>query len=125
MTLHSKTAPKIQLSKPRSPCPVACTLDVIGDKWTLLIVRDLFLGCQYYKEFLTRPEKIATNILADRLNKLVKIGLVIKEKSSDNKRRDSYVLTDAGKSLKPVMGMMLDWGLTHIEGTEAQLLPSP
>ncbi len=113
---------KIRLSKQRSPCPVASTLDLIGDKWTLVVVRDLLLGCKHYKEFAARPEKIATNILADRLNKLVESGLVVKIPSAVIAGRDAYQLTPQGKSLGPIVGMIKDWGLDNINETEALLL---
>lgn len=112
---------KITLSKQRSPCPVSSTLDLIGDKWTLVVVRDLFLGCQHYKEFLNRPEKIATNILADRLNKLVESGLVEKSRSTVIAGRDRYSLTALGQSLGPVITSIKEWGLNHINDTETKL----
>ncbi len=63
------------MSQKRSVCPIACTLDIIGDKWTLLVVRDLLLGRSHFKQFLASPEGIATNILANRLNRLVSHGI--------------------------------------------------
>lgn len=115
---------KISLEKQRSPCPVASTLDLIGDKWTLIIVRDLLFGCRHYKAFLNRPEKIATNILADRLNKLVAAGLVDKSPSSEKGGREAYALTEQGKSLAPLLNMIKDWGLENINQTKTQLTPS-
>ena len=64
----------IKLSKMRSPCPIANTLDIIGDKWTLLVIRDLFAGKTTYGEFQDSPEGIPTNILADRLKRLLGHG---------------------------------------------------
>ena len=61
----------------RSVCPVACTLDLIGDKWTLLVIRDLMSGKSQFKDFLESPEGIATNILTSRLNRLLEHGLVL------------------------------------------------
>ncbi len=107
----------------RSPCPVACTLDLIGDKWTLLIVRDLLCGKRYYKEFCHSPEKIATNILADRLEKLVEYKLIEKWLPNAELGREAYRLTAKGESLKPVMESIASWGLKHIPGTEARLKP--
>lgn len=112
---------KITLDKQRSPCPVASTLDLIGDKWTLLIVRDLFLGCQHYKDFLNRPEKIATNILANRLNKLVAAGIVHKAPSDEVRGRDAYSLTEIGYGLEGLLKIIKDWGLENIEKTEVRL----
>ena len=104
----------------RSPCPVACTLDLVGDKWTLLVVRDLAFGKSQFKEFLASPEKIATNILADRLARLVEHGLAERFGSSG---REAYRLTAKGESLLPVLQSVADWGLAHIEGTEARMKP--
>ena len=108
----------------RSPCPVACTLDLIGDKWTLLVVRDMLLGKKYFKDFSRSPEKIATNILTDRLEKLVEAELVERYVVMEEIQRDAYRLTDKGKSLHKIVELMLTWGLEHISGTEARLRPA-
>ncbi len=108
----------------RSPCPVACTLDILGDKWTLLVIRDMFLGRSYYNEFCRSPEKIATNILADRLEKLVTHGLVERFTGGDTQAREAYRLTTRGKTLKPVLNAVTKWGLANIHGTEAKMKPS-
>jgi DNA-binding HxlR family transcriptional regulator len=100
--------------KRRSPCPVACTLDLVGDKWTLLVVRDLFCGKAFFKDFAASPEGIATNILADRLAKLGAAGLA-------EAHAGGYRLTPRGRSLLPVLEAVKDWGLAHIPGTEARL----
>jgi DNA-binding HxlR family transcriptional regulator len=108
-------------SHDRSPCPVACTLDLIGDKWTLLVVRDMLLGRTQFKEFIASPEKIATNILSDRLAKLVEHGLAERQLSDEAAGRAIYKLTPKGLSLKPVIRAMANWGLEQIDGTEARL----
>ncbi len=105
----------------RSPCPVACTLDIVGDKWTLLIIRDMIFGRTTFKEFSQSPERIATNILSDRLAKLVQWGLADKVPSDEFPGRDVYQLTKKGKSLKPVLMAMVKWGLENVDGS-AQLL---
>jgi DNA-binding HxlR family transcriptional regulator len=107
----------------RSPCPVACTLDLIGDKWTLLVIRDMLLGRTQFKEFSASPEKIATNILSDRLAKLVEHGFAERHLSDDPAGRVTYTLTSKGKSLKPVLRAVANWGLENVEGTEARLTP--
>jgi DNA-binding HxlR family transcriptional regulator len=109
--------------KKRSDCPLACTLDVIGDKWTLLVIRDLACGKRFFKEICQSPERIATNILAARLEKLVSSGLVSKKASLEVQNRDEYKLTERGKSLEPVMAAIATWGLSHIPGTKAMLAP--
>ncbi|MEM9381265.1 MAG: helix-turn-helix domain-containing protein [Planctomycetota bacterium] len=105
----------------RSCCPVACTLDLIGDRWTLLVVRDLFAGRTRFSEFLRSPEGIATNVLTDRLDRLVEAGLVERHVEPPGKRA-AYRLTKAGKSLRPLLGALRDWGLRHIEGTEVRIV---
>jgi DNA-binding HxlR family transcriptional regulator len=107
--------------KRRSPCPIACTLDLVGDKWTLLIVRDLMSGKAHFKEFLASPEGIATNILAERLARLAANGLIERYPSSDIAGREAYRLTEKGRSLRGLMGQMKAFGLEHIHGTEARV----
>jgi DNA-binding HxlR family transcriptional regulator len=111
-------------AKKRSVCPLACTLDVIGDKWTLLVIRDLACGKRFFNEFCQSPERIATNILASRLEKLVGSGLVSKRSCPEAPNRDEYNLTAKGKSLGPVLAAVAEWGLAHIPGTKALLVPS-
>ncbi len=101
----------------RSPCPVACSLDLIGDKWTLLVVRDLLLGRSHFKDFEASPEGIATNILANRLGRLVDEGLAEKFPSPEQSGRAAYRLTEKGASLEPVVQAIADWGLAQIDGT--------
>ncbi|MEM9283103.1 MAG: helix-turn-helix domain-containing protein [Verrucomicrobiota bacterium] len=108
----------------RSVCPVSCTLDLIGDKWTLLVVRDLFLGKTRFKDFQTSPEGIATNILSDRLGKLLSSGLAEKFTNPDRPKKPEYRLTKKGLSLEPILRAVAQWGLDQIKGTEARLLKS-
>lgn len=105
----------------RSPCPVACTLDIIGDKWTLLVVRDLMLGRAHFREFAASPERIATNILSDRLARLTEHGLAEKFPSPEQPGRDAYRLTSKGRSLGKLVQALADWGLKNIDGTEAKM----
>ena len=101
----------------RSICPVACSLDILGDKWTLLVVRDLIMGKKTYSEFEQSPEAIPTNILADRLKRLQAEGVVSKQKYQDKPTRFEYALTEKGKALRPVLRAMVKWGNQYIEGT--------
>lgn len=110
-------------TRKRSPCPVACTLDLIGDKWTLLVVRDLGCGKRTFCDIARSPEGIATNILADRLERLVDAGLAEKRASADFAGRDTYHLTAKGKSLRPVLAAVAEWGLQNVKGTKAHLAP--
>jgi len=105
----------------RSVCPIACTLDLLGDKWTLLVVRDLMSGKAHFKEFLASPERIATNILAERLVRLAANGIVERYPSEDMSGREAYRLTEKGRSLRPLMAQIKAWGLAHVEGTDARV----
>ena len=101
-------------SKFRSGCPVSISLDVFGDRWSLLIVRDLMVrGYRTFKEFRESGEGIATNILTDRLRKLEAAGIVIAEAQEQDKRRVNYHLTEKGIDLAPVLLELLVWGARH------------
>ncbi|MCY7272991.1 MAG: helix-turn-helix transcriptional regulator [Phormidesmis sp. CAN_BIN44] len=103
----------------RSPCPVSCTLDLVGDRWTLLIIRDMmFFEKQRFEEFLESPEGISTNILANRLKLLEELGLAEKQPYGNHSRRMNYQLTEKGKSLRPVVKAMMVWGLKQIAETQ-------
>ena len=112
---------KIRNLNSRSVCPVTSALEIIGDRWTLVIIRDLMAGRSHFKEFEHSPEGISTNILADRLSKLVGWGLIEKFSSSEVMGRKSYRLTALGETLRPVLESISDWGLTHIEGTQKRI----
>jgi len=107
--------------KRRSICPVACSLDLLGDRWTLLVIRDLFAGKSRFGDFLASPEGIATNILATRLQGLQSGGLVVTEACAERAGAMRYQLTPRGMALLPVLGALKDWGLAHIPGTEARI----
>lgn len=102
----------------RSCCPITCSLDLLGDKWTLLVIRDLLLGKKRFQEFLKSPERIATNILADRLKKIETAGLVIPQTYQLKPVRYEYVLTKKGEDLKPVLQALVKWGKTYYPGTK-------
>ena len=94
----------MKVSKKRSDCPVSCSLDIWGDKWSLLIVRDLMFAKQCtYGDFLKSGEKIATNILASRLQTLEENGIITKSDHPDSKAKVLYKLTQKGIDLLPVM----------------------
>jgi DNA-binding HxlR family transcriptional regulator len=105
----------------RSPCPVACSLDLFGDRWTLLVIRDLMLGASRFKDFTASPESIPTNLLTDRLQRLVAAGIAEQIPAKDGTKRRAYALTPKGESLRPIVLAIRDWGLEWIEGTEARL----
>jgi DNA-binding HxlR family transcriptional regulator len=93
----------------RSDCPVSYALDLLGDKWTFLIVRDLVEGKKFYKEFLNSKEGIATNILSDRLKKLEKNGIIEWKVFEKLKTKKEYSLTQKGKDLVPVLVEIILW----------------
>src|SRR5262245_4086874 len=98
----------------RSNCPINFALELFGDKWTLLIVRDMLLfGKRTYGEFQASPESIATNILADRLQRLEAAGLIESEGDPENKRRTIYTLTAKGMDLGSILTQMIIWSAKH------------
>jgi hypothetical protein len=105
----------------RSPCPVACALDIFGDRWTLLVIRDLILGRSRFKDFLASPEGIPTNILTERLKRLLAHRLVTQVSASEGSKHFAYQLTEKGQALIPLVKAMKDWGLIWEKGTRAGL----
>ncbi len=101
----------------RSPCPLTASLDLVGDKWSLLVVRDLIVGKARYGEFLDSPEGIPTNILAERLRRLQAAGLVRKRAYQSRPARYDYRLTKKGRALVPVLQELARWGHMHLRGT--------
>ena len=96
---------------------MTCALDITGDKWTLLVVRDLLRGRHTFKELLDADEGIPTNILADRLKKMEETGLVRSAPYQDNPVRWRYELTEKGRELGAVLAAMANWGKKHVRGT--------
>lgn len=102
----------------RSGCPVSISLDLLGDRWSLLIIRDLMIrGYRTFREFENAGEGIATNILADRLRRLENIRMIVTSKDPDDGRKLNYRLTKKGIDLAPVLLELLIWGARH-EKTE-------
>jgi len=102
----------------RSPCPICAALDFLGDKWSLLIVRDmLWMGKTRYNQFADSPEGIPTNILADRLKRMERFGLIRSSPYQNNPPRHEYQLTAMGQDLRPVLKEMIRWGNRHVPGT--------
>ncbi|GAB4044624.1 winged helix-turn-helix transcriptional regulator [Spirosoma jeollabukense] len=98
----------------RSTCPISTSLDVLGDKWTLLILRDMVLaGKSTYGEFLQSAEKIATNVLADRLAVLESQGILTKAVAADKKSKFTYRLTEKGIDTVPIIITLIVWGTKH------------
>jgi DNA-binding HxlR family transcriptional regulator len=106
-------------AKPRSGCPVSVSLDLLGDRWSLLIVRDIMVrGYRTFREFQHSGEGIATNILTDRLQKLEDRGILNREAAANDGRSTHYRLTEKGIALAPVLLELLIWGARH-EKTDA------
>ncbi|MEJ2158568.1 MAG: helix-turn-helix domain-containing protein [Desulfobacteraceae bacterium] len=98
-----------------SGCPVACALDIVGDHWTLLVIRDLmFLGIHEYKEMLAGAEGISSNILTDRLKRLEGNGLIASVPHPQSRKRKLYYLTAKGKDLIHTMVHLIRWSEKHL-----------
>jgi DNA-binding HxlR family transcriptional regulator len=102
----------------RSHCPISLALDVIGDRWSLLIVRDLmFAGKRYYRELMRSDEGISTNILAERLARLVDVGVLSKTDDPTHKQKAIYSLTPMGIDLLPIVAQLGIWGRKYLPVT--------
>ena len=102
--------------KKRSDCPISSALDIVGDKWSLLIIRDIMLKEKNtYNEFLNAEEKIATNVLADRLAMLEETGILLKEEHPESKAKYFYRLTKQGIDLLPVLVEMILWSEKYLK----------
>ena len=117
----SKAQSKTATTERHSPCPVASSLDIVGDRWTLLVVRDLFLGRNRFRDFAASPEGIPTNILSDRLKRLLHHEIVEQIPAHDGTKRFAYTLTRKGKALGPLLEAMRDWGLKWDKETKVLL----
>jgi len=107
----------------RSVCPITSGLDVLGDKWSLVIVRDLFEhGTRTYSEFGESPEGISTNILASRLKWLSSIGIIEHVEPDRASRNNAYQLTSSGLALRPVLEELAKWSQTHLKTLHPEIL---
>lgn len=109
----------------RSVCPIARTLDLVGDKWSLLLIRDMRFGKRTYGELLDSPERIPTNILADRLKRLEEAGIVARSEYQDRPVRYAYTLTEKGEDLGNVLLAFVRWGEANIPGSRALRKSAP
>lgn len=98
----------------RSGCPIASALDLIGDKWTLVILRSMVMGASSYSDFLSDPERISTNILAERLRRMEAAGLIEQRATRRGAARGVYALTRKGAALLPTIQELARWGEEHI-----------
>lgn len=107
-------------SAPRSNCPITCALDVLGDRWTLVVLRDLLLGGRRSFSEFARTEGIATNILSDRLERLEAAGVLTRSRDPNDGRRRIYTPTERGLDLIPVLLELSIWGFDHTAGGTAK-----
>ena len=99
----------------RSGCPVSLSLEIFGDRWTLLVLRDIiFGGARHFRELLGAPERISSNVLADRLAALVEHGLLTKADDPSHKQKVTYSLTEQAIELVPVLAQLSAWGVRHL-----------
>ena len=99
----------------RCNCPFTSALDILGDKWILVIVKQMILeGKETFKDFTESEEAIATNILSDRLKQLEELGIIIKTKRPDNKKTNHYLLTEKGLALIPILTELATWSDRHL-----------
>jgi DNA-binding HxlR family transcriptional regulator len=107
---------KVKRRRRRSGCPVSISLETLGDRWSLLVIRDLMVrGYRTFKQFQHSDERIATNILTDRLRRLERNGIISAEADPADGRRMSYRLTEKGMDLAPLLLELLIWGALHEE----------
>jgi len=115
--------PRKRNAKRRSECPLNASVEMLGDRWSLLIIRDMMLrGFRTYKEFMECYEGIATNILADRLRKLVDYGIITAGPDPADGRRLIYLLTEKGVDLAPVLTEMVLWAAAHEDTGNQELV---
>jgi DNA-binding HxlR family transcriptional regulator len=106
----------------RSVCPISSALDVLGDKWSLLIIRDLLIhGPRTYTEFLASPEHISTNILASRFKLLTCLKLIERTNPQATARNNAFQLTESGTALRPVLKGLAIWAQTHLPDQHSNL----
>jgi DNA-binding HxlR family transcriptional regulator len=101
--------------KRRSDCPINLTVELLGDRWSLIVIRDVMFGeRRHYNDLLRLSEEgIASNILADRLNRLVRVGLLTRRKDPTHKQKAIYSLTEASIELVPLMAHIITWARKH------------
>ena len=104
----------------RSGCPINLTLEVVGDKWSLLVIRDMMFGNRrHFRELLTKSEeRISSNILADRLKTLLTEGIITRDDDPSHKQKGIYSLTEQGIELLPILAQMSAWGYKYLPVTE-------
>lgn len=101
----------------RSPCPISIGLENFGDKWTLLIIRDLLYANKRFKDLENSSEHIPTNLLASRLKMLEQNGIITKELYQEKPKRYEYKLLEKGRDMIPVLQSVAKWAIKHVDDT--------
>jgi DNA-binding HxlR family transcriptional regulator len=116
---HTRKRLRIMVKQPRSGCPINLAVEVLGDRWTLVVIRDILFGNRrHFRELLTQSsEKIASNILADRLKRLVEAGLLSHADDPSHQQKGVYSLTEPAIQLVPLLAQMGAWGRRHTPAT--------
>ena len=115
MEIITDQKPKMKVRDNRSSCPVSTCLEIIGDNWSLILIRDLFLERTTFIEFMKSPERISSNILTDRLNKLRKFNLIEYRVHPNSRKIKQYYLTQAGIDLYPIIYDLSVWSSDHLD----------
>ena len=115
MEILEAKEPKLKIRDNRSGCPISTCLEIIGDNWSLILIRDLFLERTTFTEFMNSPEKISSNILSDRINKLQKYNLIEYRLHPQNRKVKQYYLTKSGIELYPLIYDLLIWSKNHLD----------
>jgi len=119
--MRARAARPAKLARPagaaRSGCPIATTLDLVGDKWSLVLIRDMLTGKSRFGEFLASPESIPTNILASRLKRMEELGLVTRAPYQTRPPRHAYQLTAMGRALAPILQSICRWANQYFPDT--------
>ena len=115
MEIITDQKPKMKVRDNRSSCPVSTCLEIIGDNWSLVLIRDLFLERTTFTEFMNSPERISSNILTDRINKLTKYNLIEYRVHPNNRKIKQYYLTQAGIDLYPIIFDLIVWSIDHLD----------
>ena len=115
MELLTDKESKMKVRDNRSSCPVSTGLEIIGDNWSLVLIRDLFLELTTFTDFMNSPERISSNILTDRINKLQKYNLIEYRLHPNNRKIKQYYLTEAGIDLYPIIYDLIVWSNDHLD----------
>ena len=115
MGVFTDEYPKLKIRDNRSGCPISTSLEIIGDNWSLILIRDLFLERTTFTEFMNSPEKISSNILSDRINKLQKYNIIEYRLHPQNRKVKQYYLTKSGIELYPLIYDLIIWSKQHLD----------